>query len=422
MYSIDSVKIEGFWGQYKVETKFNEDVNIFIGKNGTGKTTFIHFLQSVLEVDIIRLSKLEFKKVVIKLVDKKQFRTVSVEKEVVSNLGLDFAIYRISRKPYKIPLYDPEIESRRFAHSKKGMMDYDVLKASLSKMVNISSLSVYRTPSFDLLEEEEFYYKRKRFSSVAPIERKLNDLLLQFTSYQVTLADEASKISLGFQKEVLTSTLYNKDFDTYKSLGKLEIEVDEVKKGLMNAYRELGILDKTLEDKIEEHIEALRRSVNKIKEKELTVDVVMPLSLLQRTQNIIHLSLSADEKRKEIFRPVTNFIDILKKFIPNKEIRISKNGNIEFIINNKTIEINTLSSGEKQLLVLFIEILLQKNKFFIFIADEPELSLHIEWQSQIINSIKQLNPNTQIILATHSPEITAGYENNIFDMEDIVNG
>ncbi|HFW6085601.1 TPA: AAA family ATPase, partial [Salmonella enterica subsp. enterica serovar Enteritidis] len=83
---------------------------------------------------------------------------------------------------------------------------------------------------------------------------------------------------------------------------------------------------------------------------------------------------------------------------------------------------SNLSSGEKQLLILFIETLLQQNKPFIYLTDEPELSLHIAWQRKIIPAIKQLNPNAQIIAATHSPEVASKYRNAIFDMEKLVHG
>ncbi|EKN5948203.1 ATP-binding protein, partial [Yersinia enterocolitica] len=55
-------------------------------------------------------------------------------------------------------------------------------------------------------------------------------------------------------------------------------------------------------------------------------------------------------------------------------------------------------------------------------TDEPELSLHIAWQKNIIPAIKELNPNAQIIAATHSPEVASNYKNSIFDMETLVHG
>jgi predicted ATP-dependent endonuclease of OLD family len=56
----------------------------------------------------------------------------------------------------------------------------------------------------------------------------------------------------------------------------------------------------------------------------------------------------------------------------------------------------------------------------IFIADEPELSLHVSWQAELLKALRDLNRNAQLIVATHSPEIVAGFTNNVIDMEDIV--
>ena len=78
-----------------------------------------------------------------------------------------------------------------------------------------------------------------------------------------------------------------------------------------------------------------------------------------------------------------------------------------------------LSSGEKQLLVLLIQTLLQENKPYVFLADEPELSLHIDWQRNIVGAIHEMNPNAQIIVATHSPEVAGQWIQKIIPMESI---
>ena len=64
-----------------------------------------------------------------------------------------------------------------------------------------------------------------------------------------------------------------------------------------------------------------------------------------------------------------------------------------------------LSSGEKQVLTLFVEAL--RAQMNSFIVDEPEISMHIDWQRALIASLRELNPASQIIVATHSPEIMA---------------
>lgn len=69
------------------------------------------------------------------------------------------------------------------------------------------------------------------------------------------------------------------------------------------------------------------------------------------------------------------------------------------------IPLQSLSSGEKQLLRLMLEVLSAKSSTVMI--DEPELSMHVDWQRRLVASMQQVNPGCQLLLATHSPEIVA---------------
>jgi ABC-type cobalamin/Fe3+-siderophores transport system ATPase subunit len=139
---------------------------------------------------------------------------------------------------------------------------------------------------------------------------------------------------------------------------------------------------------------------------------------------MLELSHSYQNERNEIMEPVNKYIDILGKFMRDKSFKFNAKGEMNIFLKNsnkekedKRINIKSLSSGEKQLLILFTETLLQFQKPYVFIADEPELSLHIEWQRNLIKSIRLLNPNAQIIFATHAPEIAANAGRRFINME-----
>lgn len=79
-----------------------------------------------------------------------------------------------------------------------------------------------------------------------------------------------------------------------------------------------------------------------------------------------------------------------------------------------------LSSGEKQLLIILLTVLLERGEEYILMLDEPEISMHISWQYKLIDMILQLNPNVQILLTTHSPMIFSdGWGDKAIRMEDI---
>lgn len=80
-----------------------------------------------------------------------------------------------------------------------------------------------------------------------------------------------------------------------------------------------------------------------------------------------------------------------------------------------------LSSGEKQMLVILLTVLVEDQQPYVLFMDEPEVSLHIDWQQQLIDLITQLNPNVQIILTTHSPAVIMnGWMDRVTEVEEIV--
>ena len=79
-----------------------------------------------------------------------------------------------------------------------------------------------------------------------------------------------------------------------------------------------------------------------------------------------------------------------------------------------------LSSGEKQMLIILLTALVQNNEHYVLFMDEPEASLHIEWQQKLVAMIRQLNPNVQIILTTHSPAVIMdGWLDAVTEVSDI---
>lgn len=85
------------------------------------------------------------------------------------------------------------------------------------------------------------------------------------------------------------------------------------------------------------------------------------------------------------------------------------------------ITIDKLSSGEKQLLLILTSVFLMDERPWVLLMDEPEISLHITWQDEIIDVLRRLNPNCQLILSTHSPNIFAnGWEDKLVFMSDMI--
>jgi predicted ATP-dependent endonuclease of OLD family len=115
----------------------------------------------------------------------------------------------------------------------------------------------------------------------------------------------------------------------------------------------------------------------------------------------------------QAFSPRDELQALVKQmFTGNKDVTFGENS-IDLHARGKEIGLSSLSSGEKHVLRILLETLLAEDNSIII--DEPELSMHIDWQKDLIKIMRQLNPNAQIIVATHSPEVMADIKDeNIF--------
>jgi ABC-type cobalamin/Fe3+-siderophores transport system ATPase subunit len=106
----------------------------------------------------------------------------------------------------------------------------------------------------------------------------------------------------------------------------------------------------------------------------------------------------------------------------NKRIDFDENNAIIFKNhNNKSFSVYELSSGEKQILIILLNVLIQENKHTVILMDEPEVSLHLAWQLDLIDMIQNLNQNCQIIIVTHSAGVfNKGWKDKITKIENII--
>jgi len=125
--------------------------------------------------------------------------------------------------------------------------------------------------------------------------------------------------------------------------------------------------------------------------------------------------------------PKKEFQDTIDDLFADTNKKIDRKSNeIQFIQTmGKHTEIITpyqLSSGEKQMLAILLTVLVENREPFALLMDEPEISLHIDWQQRLIHLIRKINPNAQIILSTHSPAlIMDGWMSNVTEMNEIIN-
>ena len=129
----------------------------------------------------------------------------------------------------------------------------------------------------------------------------------------------------------------------------------------------------------------------------------------------------ASEKATQISLPKRRFQDIMDKLFADTGKKIIRSENeIRFSQIGETLVPYQLSSGEKQILAIMLTVLVEDNQNYVLFMDEPEVSLHVDWQQQLIDLVLELNPNVQIILTTHSPAVIMnGWMDKVTEVSDI---
>lgn len=130
---------------------------------------------------------------------------------------------------------------------------------------------------------------------------------------------------------------------------------------------------------------------------------------------------TAGEEAQKLSEPKKRFQDIIDALFADTGKKIVRNDNeISFSQMGETLVPYQLSSGEKQILAILLTVLVEDQKPYVLFMDEPEVSLHIEWQKKLIDLILELNPNVQIILTTHSPAVIMnGWMDKVTEVSDI---
>ncbi len=153
-------------------------------------------------------------------------------------------------------------------------------------------------------------------------------------------------------------------------------------------------------------------------------------SLIDNEINLRNKNLSAavdkymDESADEIaalneYKKKHNMINAsLSHFMTEYDKKISS----DFVFSKKGEKISwqSLSMGEKQILLLLLMVSNTQQQPCIFLMDEPDLSMHIDWKEILVKELHELNPNMQIILSTHAPSVITGWHDKVKEVNQLI--
>ena len=419
---IKSVSIKGLWDVKNIKVDFNEDVNILIGGNGSGKTTFLRIVESLLNVDLGAIEEIFFEKVEMEIQNDEEVNSLLIQRLIEDNVTPVFRYVFPDGEVVELRCSEGRVMYRSRVSARSV---YQHLKERLGEMVRVSWLSINR-----IGENVDRSDRRSYESFRTDVDVKLSILMNQIISYRLQLETKVNERTGRFNEEIVSLLLYNQKYDSFPKYSQIQelksYTKEEIITELHKVFSYFGNPRVHSED-IERHAEMINAVVEKMNngDSQFSAEELLSLSLMNRTLAILGLSTDYQRDKAKILEPINMYLDIVSQYLKDKRIELNA-ATSELIPHvqigtgkEKALDVRSLSSGEKQLLILLTETLLQQSQPYIFIADEPELSLHIEWQRNLINSIRNLNPHAQIVFATHAPEIAANHPKKLINMQKV---
>ena len=428
MNILESVEITGLWGNKKrpIRLSFDKNFNFLIGPNGTGKTTVINLIAAALNADFETLDRVEFSNIEITLRslgsrNRPRIDIIKQAKRALPYYDIDYQIRSSAKaKPVSFDL-DALAEERAFRglpprilRERFGKQRFLDVQKHLESLVTVCWLSIHRQTSDDSSPNER--------GNKPSVDRKLDSLTYQLAKYFFELSQAYSVKTREFQKRSFLSMLTAEQEDVLVAFSN-KIDVEAEKLALSKVFELLDVAPTEYEQKIRTHFsrfEAARKIFSDAKK--ISAREFSAIYNVWKSHSLVQYYKELEQDRIAIFSPREAFVSVVNEMFDGRKILSIPSGN-EIAIATKdgrAIPLDELSSGEKQLLIILGEALLQRSASVVYIADEPELSLHVAWQEQLTRSIARLNPNAQIVFATHSPDIVSTHSDKVIAMETLV--
>ena len=376
---IKSLGVKGLNHQVDVDLEFNEDLNVITGKNGSGKTTLLKLLWYLISGNLERIvPEIPFQSVSIKT----DSFSLSIEKDnpYEGKVSANFIDYEFSER-FRTRL-GRDFEGLEFQFDK-----VEILDDSSSRIAEMMKGSLF-FPSFRRLEGG--------YASRGDIDNPDREMTSGLEILQQSMEKFSSEVTVNGHKFIAS------------------ISTTDIVQLLEQKYGDIHIEISNLQSKVLDDI-SQKIQISPGDEIKSAISQTVP-SVLNEIQQL------ADE-RDRLLKPFVALSELTQSILQYQAIRVSgrgvHGGATEGITLGKgtngaglgeakeAITSDKLSAGEKQMLSFLCYNTFSENAS-IFI-DEPELSLHVDWQRLLLPTLLEQGTNNQFFIATHSPFIYAKY-------------
>lgn len=438
MNQIKEFCIIGLWGERNYHLKVNDGKLVMVGENGCGKSTVLRIIYYTLAEKWGQLIKEDFERIRITIgTGQKEFTKAQLGKpeeylidtnsEILSRLPMSFrhryldnfrdkvmaeeVLEYLEQMRYPEGMFEVEIErleeiASRVPESIKDISEW--LKRCLNQPVLYMPTyrRIEKKPEIQERELERRRYKRYPIQNLknlkmevsrigmSDVNNAIHELILEIKS---EYARSSAQLNLDCFKGILTQ-----DFQQVDSIPEEYMEEESIKM-IFESLNEDEFLD-----------------MDKTPIKEKLIAIIGKTEAYDEYDKIViyyyNMLIKRYESLKEIENKLEHFFYVCNQYLSGKEF-VYKPKSFEYAItvqsrngSQKEMNIEQLSSGEKQIVALFSYIYLFIKQESIIIIDEPELSLSVTWQETILEDILKSDMCNHLIVATQSPFV---YDNSL---------
>lgn len=424
---IRSIEVDGLFGQYDyrlqpVDPHADPRILVMYGRNGSGKTTILKLIRSLLSCEDNSghrawLSQTPFRRVALSFGG--DFSVEAIRKDelqgqfrwLVRRGKTEVASLTIKPRNGRVLVSDWDASLRE---------KYEQIKLELSSIV----------PQVTYLDDKRTFYEKKRGNTeVRWVARRLSDGSLERVPVQDDPADDPVYASLtqlanAIRREAFlfsnrgsqgAQSIYTSLIERIGSSVSRQEAISQSPSNLISRLRREQQRSEVLSRyglvSAVDHTEMLRVL-------ETSDPTVAPL--LSTVLEPYVESLSARFDALELLHnSIDQWITGLGRFLSPKKVRFKIGDEVQvFSQGNDPLSASALSSGERHLLYLLTQALLMRTTGGILLVDEPELSLNVEWQRRLIRQMVASfgGGPSQLIVASHSLEIAAQYDDNVIEL------